>query len=113
VGQGEAGDAPFEMFDADIARDGYVWDSTKLWAHRPDLDEAFTTLLSAGGGATGLIFRERAMLVIGQASTVGDSYCSARRSSRCRAGRHARPFGTRRRHLGTATCLIERALGRL
>lgn len=65
-----------KMYDADIAQDGYVWDNSKLWAHHPELDEAFGALITTVGRAAGLTFRERAMLVIGQAATIGDSYCS-------------------------------------
>lgn len=65
-----------KMYDEDMAHDGYVWDSTKLWAQDPNLDEAFGALLTAVADAAKLTFRERAMLVIGQASTIGDSYCS-------------------------------------
>ena len=65
-----------KMYDTDIAEDGFVWDSSRLWAHQPDLDEALSGLTVATGNAAGLSKRERAMLVIGQASTIGDSYCS-------------------------------------
>jgi hypothetical protein len=65
-----------KMYDADLAQDGYVWDSSKLWAHQPELDDGLGALLVAAGQAAGLSFRERAMLVIGQAAAIGDSYCS-------------------------------------
>ena len=65
-----------KMYDSDIAQDGYVWDSTKVWAHQPTLNDQFADLLMAVNRTAGLTFRERAMLVIGQASTIGDSYCS-------------------------------------
>jgi uncharacterized protein YciW len=65
-----------KMYDADVAEDGFVWDSSRLWAHQPDLDEAFCALLLATSNAADLSQREKAMLVIGQASTIGDSYCS-------------------------------------
>jgi alkylhydroperoxidase family enzyme len=69
-------DGQQKMYDADIAEDGYVWDATKLWAHQASLNEQFEDLLKAVGEASGTTFRERAVLVIGQASTIGDSYCS-------------------------------------
>lgn len=64
-----------KMYDADVAEDGFVWDSSRLWAHQPDLDEALSGLTVAAGNAAGLSKREKAMVVIGQASTIGDSYC--------------------------------------
>jgi uncharacterized peroxidase-related enzyme len=64
-----------KLYDADVAEDGFVWDQSRLWAHQPDLDEAFSALIVATGNAAGLSKREKAMLVIGQASTIGDSYC--------------------------------------
>jgi alkylhydroperoxidase family enzyme len=65
-----------KMYDADLAEDGFVWDSSKLWALQLSLDEAFSALIVATAEAAGLSRREKAMLVIGQASTIGDSYCS-------------------------------------
>src|SRR5262245_64218876 len=65
-----------KMYDADVAEDGFVWDSSKLWGHQPALDEGLIALIVATGGAAGLSQREKAMLVIGQSSTIGDSYCS-------------------------------------
>ena len=66
-----------KMFDADVADDGFVWDNSRLWAHQPDLDEALSALIVATGNAASLSKREKAVIVIGQASTaIGDSYCS-------------------------------------
>lgn len=65
-----------KMYDADVAQDGFVWDNSKLWGHQPALDEALGALIAAAGESAGLSKREKAMLVIGQASTIGDSYCS-------------------------------------
>jgi alkylhydroperoxidase family enzyme len=65
-----------KMYDADLAEDGFVWDSSKLWGHQPGLDEGLGALIVAAAEAAGLSSREKAMLVIGQAATIGDSYCS-------------------------------------
>jgi alkylhydroperoxidase family enzyme len=65
-----------KMYDADLDEDGFVWDSSKLWAHQPALDEGLSTMIVAAAEAAGLSRRDKAMLVIGQASTIGDSYCS-------------------------------------
>jgi alkylhydroperoxidase family enzyme len=64
------------MYAADLAQDGYVWDNSKLWAHQPALDEALSALIVAAADAAGLSVREKGMLVLGQSSTIGDSYCS-------------------------------------
>jgi alkylhydroperoxidase family enzyme len=65
-----------KMYDADMADDGFVWDTSRLWGHRPALDDGLHALIAAAAEAAGLSVREKAMLVIGQASTIGDSYCS-------------------------------------
>jgi uncharacterized peroxidase-related enzyme len=64
------------MYDADVAEDGYVWDSSRLWAHQPALDDAMKALIVGAAEAAELTVREKGMLVIGQSSTIGDSYCS-------------------------------------
>lgn len=64
------------LYDHDVADDGYVWDISRLWAHQPSLHQQLTALMSAAAQAAGLTLREKAMLVLGQASTIGDSYCS-------------------------------------
>jgi alkylhydroperoxidase family enzyme len=65
-----------KMYDADVAQDGYVWNNSKVWAHQPTLEEQLRALIAATAEAAGLSNREKAMLVIGQAATIGDSYCS-------------------------------------
>jgi alkylhydroperoxidase family enzyme len=69
-------DGQQKMYDADVAEDGYVWDNSRLWAHLPELDERLGHLIAAASEAAGLSKRDKAMLVIGQAATIGDSYCS-------------------------------------
>lgn len=70
------GEGRQKMYDGDLAEDGYVWDNSRLWAHQPTLDEQLGALIRAAATAAGLSNREKAMLVIGQASVIGDSYCS-------------------------------------
>jgi alkylhydroperoxidase family enzyme len=65
-----------KMYGTDLANDGFVWDSSRLWAHQPGLDERLSALIVAAAEAAGLSTRDKAMLVIGQSSTIGDSYCS-------------------------------------
>jgi alkylhydroperoxidase family enzyme len=64
-----------KMFDADLQQDGFVWDNSRLWGHQPALDEVLGAAIVAASRAAQLTERERAMLVIGQAATIGDSYC--------------------------------------
>jgi len=65
-----------EMYDADLAKDGFVWNISRLWGHQPDLNAGLKALFAAAADAAGLSLRDKAMLVIGQATTIGDSYCS-------------------------------------
>jgi hypothetical protein len=58
-----------KLYDADIAEDGYVWDNSRLWAHQPGLDDGLHALFVAAAEAAALSTRDKAMLVIGQAST--------------------------------------------
>jgi len=64
------------LFDEDLTEDGYVWNVTRLWAHQPDTAPALFELMSAAFKPSGLSFRQRAILVIAAASSLGDSYCS-------------------------------------
>ena len=69
-------DGQQKMYDEDIADDGFVWDNSKLWAHQPALQDQLGELIGAAAKAAGLSNREKAMLVIGQATAIGDSYCA-------------------------------------
>jgi len=65
-----------ELFDEDLAEDGFVWNVSRLWAHQPDTVRQLFELMSQAYAASGLRFRQRAILVAAAASTLGDSYCS-------------------------------------
>jgi uncharacterized peroxidase-related enzyme len=65
-----------ELFDEDLADDGFVWNVTRLWAHQPDTLKQLFALMSEAFRASGLSFRQRGILVTAAASTLGDSYCS-------------------------------------
>jgi uncharacterized peroxidase-related enzyme len=65
-----------ELFDEDLADDGFVWNVSRLWAHQPDTLKQLFELMSAAFRASGLTFRQRGILVTAAASTLGDSYCS-------------------------------------
>jgi uncharacterized peroxidase-related enzyme len=65
-----------ELFDEDLAEDGYVSNVSRLWSHQPDTLRQLFELMSRAFRASGLSFRQRAILVSAAASTLGDSYCS-------------------------------------
>ena len=65
-----------DLYDEDLAEDGYVWNGTRLWAHQPDTLSRLFELMSQAFAPSGLDFRQRGILVIATASTLGDSYCS-------------------------------------
>jgi uncharacterized peroxidase-related enzyme len=64
------------LFDEDLTDDGYVWNVTRLWAHQPDTVNSLFELMSQAFRPSGLTFRQRGILVVAAASTLGDSYCS-------------------------------------
>jgi uncharacterized peroxidase-related enzyme len=65
-----------ELYDEDLAEDGFVWNVSRLWAHQPGTVKALFGLMSEAFAPSGLRFRQRAILVTAAASTLGDSYCS-------------------------------------
>ncbi len=65
-----------QMYDEDVADDGFVWNCSRLWAHQPALNDQMSALIKTASEAAGLTNREKAMLVLGQAAAIGDSYCS-------------------------------------
>ena len=65
-----------ELFDEDLAEDGFVWNVTRLWAHQPDTVRQLFELMSQAFRASGLSFRQLGILVTAAASALGDSYCS-------------------------------------
>jgi len=64
------------LFDDDLADGGFVWNASRLWAHQPDSLGLLFTLMSRAFAPSGLRFRQRGILVLAAASTLGDSYCS-------------------------------------
>jgi uncharacterized peroxidase-related enzyme len=65
-----------ELFDQDLAEDGFVSNLTRVWAHQPDALKRLFALMSDVFEASGLTLRQRGILVIAAASTLGDAYCS-------------------------------------
>jgi uncharacterized peroxidase-related enzyme len=64
------------LYDDDLAHGGFVWNVSRLWAHQPDSLSLLFTLMSQVFAPSGLRFRQRGILVLAAASTLGDSYCS-------------------------------------
>ena len=64
------------LYDEDLAEDGYVSNSTRLWAHQPGTVERLFELMSQAFRPSGLTFRQRGILVTAAVSALGDSYCS-------------------------------------
>lgn len=64
------------MFDEDMADMGFVMNASRLWAYQPATSDLLFDLMSTAFQASGLTFRDRALLVTAAASTIGDSYCA-------------------------------------
>ena len=71
-----AGEAAGAAYDDDRSDDGYVNNLTRLWCWRPDLLASFAALRASVTDASGLTYRDRAVLVTAAAAERGDSYCS-------------------------------------
>ena len=65
-----------ELFDDDLSHGGYVMNVSKLWAYRPSIVNGLFGLVGEAVSLGGLTFRQRGILVVACASTLGDSYCS-------------------------------------
>jgi alkylhydroperoxidase family enzyme len=55
---------------------GYVMNVSRLWGRLPDAKDGLFDLLGQTSRAAGLTPRQRGILVVATASTLGDSYCS-------------------------------------
>lgn len=64
------------LYDEDLAEDGYVGSGARLWAYQPEAVRELFALMSRAYRASGLTFRQCAILVTATASTLGDSACS-------------------------------------
>jgi uncharacterized peroxidase-related enzyme len=65
-----------ELYEEDLREDGFVSNAARLWAHQPEFFRQLVALFGAVSETAGLSRRDKAMLVLGTASTLGDSYCS-------------------------------------
>ncbi|MGK5113527.1 MULTISPECIES: carboxymuconolactone decarboxylase family protein [unclassified Geodermatophilus] len=64
------------LYADDLAGDGFVMNSTRIWAHQPGLRDHVDDLLRASAAAAGLSVRDRGVLVVACAAARGDSYCA-------------------------------------
>lgn len=64
------------LYDEDMADGGFVWNVSRLWARQPETMDHLFDLMSEAFKPSGLSFRQRGILVLAAASTLGDSYCS-------------------------------------
>jgi uncharacterized peroxidase-related enzyme len=69
-------EAATRMYHEDRSEDGYVWNVTRLWAWRPDVQKAFEALRAGLMDASSLGERDWAVLVTATAAQRNDSYCS-------------------------------------
>jgi uncharacterized peroxidase-related enzyme len=65
-----------ELFDEDLAELGYVMNVSRLWAYQPSVVNGLFALMKETLSRNKLSLRQRAILVVACASTLGDSYCS-------------------------------------
>lgn len=68
-------EATARMYE-DRSEDGYVWNVTRLWAWRPDVQKAFVALRTGLMDGASLGERDWAVLVAATAAQRNDSYCS-------------------------------------
>ncbi|MGH1564650.1 carboxymuconolactone decarboxylase family protein [Mumia sp. DW29H23] len=64
------------LYDADRESDGYVNNLTRVWAWRPDVEQAATQARATVARDSALTDADRAVLVAATAAARGDSYCS-------------------------------------
>src|SRR5262245_62509290 len=64
------------LYDESVAKDGFVMNLSRLWAHQPDLQRDLFGLMGSAVHTAGLTARQRAVLVVACASEFGDSYCA-------------------------------------
>lgn len=64
------------MYDADRDDPGYVMNLTRVWAHAPEVNDAWTAFTVAAARAAGLSLRDKGIVVSALAAELGDAYCS-------------------------------------
>jgi alkylhydroperoxidase family enzyme len=64
------------LLDDDLEHVGYVMNVSRLWAHEPATYDALFALIGDTARTASLTFRQRGILIVACASTMGDAYCS-------------------------------------
>lgn len=64
------------LYDESTAKDGFVMNLSRLWAHQPELQRGLFGLMGSAVHTAGLTPLQRAVLVVACASEFGDSYCA-------------------------------------
>ena len=64
------------IYDVDVEQFGFVMNLSRMWAHQPAIHDGLFDLMGQAVSAGSLTFRQRGILVVACASTLGDSYCS-------------------------------------
>jgi uncharacterized peroxidase-related enzyme len=72
----ELTDAARALLADDEAELGYVMNSSRAWAYRPDLVEELFALMGKAIAMHDISYRRRGIIVAACASAYGDSYCS-------------------------------------
>lgn len=72
----EPSDAVDRMYEDDRGDTGYVMNLTRVWAHAPEVNDAWTAFTTAAARAGGLSFRDKGVVVSALAAELGDAYCS-------------------------------------
>jgi alkylhydroperoxidase family enzyme len=62
--------------ERDLDQAGFVMNLSRVWAHQPALHKGLFELMDQAARAASLTFRQRGVLVVSCASTLGDAYCS-------------------------------------
>lgn len=65
-----------QIYEHDLADDGYVMNVTRLWAHDPEAHQRLFDLITYVWESNAMTFRQRGILVGAAASALGDSVCS-------------------------------------
>lgn len=64
------------LYAEDMDDNGYVMNTTRMFAHQPALFDGLFDLQTQAHQAASLSIRQRGVLIAAMASTLGDSYCS-------------------------------------
>jgi alkylhydroperoxidase family enzyme len=64
------------LFQEDLDDGGYVMNTSRLWAHHAEAEQALAAVARLATERASLSMRDKGILVTSAASTLGDSYCS-------------------------------------